>query len=314
VTHGSRDVEVSLVNTNNRELLLRCLETIPAACEELEWHATVVDNASEDGSADLVRARFPWASLVRNERRLGFGANHNQVIIPTVRDGSARYVLILNEDTELEPRAVRALVCFCDEDPAVGAVGPVISGPDGAIEQTLLRFPTPGRQLLRALRLVRSDATDSGESAWLNAACVLVRSEALRAVGPLDERFFIFFEDTDLGLRLQRAGWSAAVCPAARIIHHGHQTVTRPSRGGAMELQFLRSRYLYFERHHGKPAAMLVAGLIRGEFAVRAVKASLAAVIRRDRAARTKAVALLRLARYNPDVPLPHELEAHAKQ
>jgi hypothetical protein len=310
VTHDSRDVEISLVNTNNRELLRRCLETVPAACEGLDWHATVVDNASEDGSADLVRERFPWASLVRNERRLGFGANHNQVIIPTVRDGSARYVLILNEDTELQPRAVRALVRFCDEDPAVGAVGPVMSGPDGAIEQTLLRFPTPGRQLLRALRLVRSDATDSGESAWLNAACVLVRSEALRAVGPLDERFFIFFEDTDLGLRLQRAGWSAAVCPAARIVHHGHQTVTRPSGAGVMELQFLRSRYLYFERHHGKPAALFVAWLIRGEFAIRAAKASLRAAIGRQRAARAKASVLMKLARYDPQTPLPHELPA----
>jgi N-acetylglucosaminyl-diphospho-decaprenol L-rhamnosyltransferase len=313
VTHGSRDVEVSLVNTNNRELLRRCLETIPAACEGLEWHATVVDNASTDGSADLVQESFPWARLLRNERRLGFGANHNQVIVPAIRDGSARYILILNEDTELEARATTELARFCDQHPRVGAVGPVISRPDGEVEQTLLRFPTPGRQLLRTLRLGQSDATRSAP-AWLNAACVLVRTEALRAVGPLDERFFIFFEDTDLGLRLQQAGWSAAVSPAARIIHHGHQTVTRPSRGGAMELQFLRSRYLYFERHHGKPAAMLVAGLIRGEFAVRAVKASLAAVIRRDRAARTKAVALLRLARYNPDVPLPHELEAHAKQ
>jgi N-acetylglucosaminyl-diphospho-decaprenol L-rhamnosyltransferase len=310
MTHDSLDVEISLVNTNNRELLLRCLETIPAACEGLDWHATVVDNASEDGSADLVRERFPWAALVRNERRLGFGANHNQVIVPTVRNRSARYVLILNEDTELAPRTTSELVRFCDEHPSVGAVGPTIFGPDGAVEPTLLKFPTPGRQVLRALRLVRSDAPRSGDAAWLNAACVLVRSEAMSAVGPLDERFFIFFEDTDLGLRLQRAGWITAVCPAARIVHQGHQTVTRPSRAGAMELQFLRSRYLYFERHHGKLAALLVAWLIRVEFALRAVKASIGAVIRRDGAARAKASVLLKLARYDPGMPLPHELPA----
>ena len=136
------DVAVSLVNTDNRELLERCLRSIPLACSGLSWRATVVDNASGDGSAEMVAELFTWAELLRNDRRLGFSANHNQVIEPALDAETARYVLILNEDTELDPHAVTTLVEVADSRPRLGAVGPTIYGSDGRTQPSYDRFPT----------------------------------------------------------------------------------------------------------------------------------------------------------------------------
>jgi N-acetylglucosaminyl-diphospho-decaprenol L-rhamnosyltransferase len=306
------DVEISLVNTSNRELLRGCLDSLPDACEEIQWAVTVVDNASEDGSADMVSEEFPWARLCRNERRLGFSANHNQAIQPVLRNGSARYVLLLNEDTVLRSGSVRELVAFADSQPSIGAVGPIIRSLSGEIEPSFLPFPTLRNQIGGAF-WPRGWAGPAPPGEWLNGACVLVRLEALREVGPLDERFFIFFEDTDLGKRLASVNWRSAVCEPAEIVHRGHATVAAPNRGSAMERQMLRSRYLYFRKHHGLAQATLVAVAIRIALLVRAFKAFSVSLVSRDRDERDTAAFLLDLAQYNPGAALPHEVQARAR-
>ena len=306
------DVEVSLVNTNNRELLRGCLRSLPGACEELAWRANVVDNASSDGSAEMVAREFPWARLVRNTARRGFSANHNQVIDRILRERSARYVLIANEDTLLEHGSVRALVRFCDERPRVGAAGPVIRGPRGRVQASFFEFPTVRAQFWSSLRPSTSPRI-AREAGWLNGSCVLVRTDALREIGLLDERFFIFFEDTDLGVRLAEAGWRSAICESASILHLGHQTVSQPVLGGVMERQMLRSRYLYFRKHRGRAASVLVAALVRVALLVRAGKAIATAAIGDDREERTAAALLWNLTRYNPRTALPHETAARGR-
>jgi N-acetylglucosaminyl-diphospho-decaprenol L-rhamnosyltransferase len=305
------DVEISLVNTSNRELLRSCMRSIPAACEGLSWHATVVDNASTDGSAEMAASEAPWARVVRNETRLGFSANHNQVIVDTLERGLARYVLILNEDTVLEAGSVAELVRFCDAEAHCGAAGPVIVDRHGLVEQSLFPFPTIVDQVRASLvpgRLNRPPPP----AGWLNGSCVLVRAEALREIGPLDERFFIFFEDTDLGFRLAVAGWTSLICERARIVHLGHKTVSQRPLGDSMERQMLRSRYLYFRKHEGPARALAVAGLVRVALAARATKALAAGFIGKDRGERDLASYLWRLARYDPRGPLPHESSAEA--
>lgn len=297
------DVWVSLVNTNNRDLLVRCLRTLPDACSGLSWAVTVVDNASDDGSAEAVESEFPDANVVRNRRRLGFSANHNLVIRPILQDRTARYVLILNEDTELDPNSVMMLVKLCDADPSVGAAGPGITGIDGTIQPTLAPYPSVLREFRATLRPSHAP-TSAG---WLNGSCVLARTAALEEIGLLDERFFIFFEDTDLGARLTRAGWRSLLVPSAHILHHGHVTVSRPSFGSAMERQMLRSRYLYFLKHHRPFEASAVSALVRLGLLARAMKAALSAVADKDPMERHQARLLLGLARYNPRTPLAHE-------
>ena len=299
------DVHVSLVNTNNRELLRACLETLPDACAGLDWRVTVFDNASDDGSADMVVREFPWASVHRSTTRRGFSQNHNVVLREAVGGNGARYVLILNEDTELEPRSVRELVAFADARPALGAVGPIISEVGGGLQPSLLPYPSFANQLLP--RLVAAEAGD--RPGWLNGSCVLVRADALRRVGLLDERFFIFYEDTDLGARLATAGYESAVCPSARILHHGHSTVSRPAMSSSMEKQMLRSRYLYFAKHRGHSLALTVSALGRLVLGVRAAKALATASVRRDANERRRAALLLNLGLYDPARALPHEFD-----
>lgn len=300
------DVEISLVNTNNRALLRACLRSLPEACAGLGWHVTVVDNESRDGSAEMVGEEFPAARLVRNSSRRGFGANHNQVLGPALESG-ARYVLILNEDTELDPGCVRELVAFADEHRQAGAVGPAIRGADGRRQRSYLPFPTVLGQAWSCLRPGRWPQRPPG-AGWLNGSCVLLRIEALKQVGTLDERFFIFFEDTDLGERLRQAGWESTVCEPATMVHHGHMTVALASAGSVWEWQMLRSQYLYFCKHRGRPVGLLLSGLVRGALLIRAGKALLVSRLRRDPAERETANLLIDLLKYDPRRRLPHEI------
>ena len=298
------DVEISLVSTDNRELLEACLRSLPAACEGLDWHVTVVDNASSDGTAEMVQRDFPAARLMRNDSRLGFSVNHNKVIGPVVAEGSARYVVVLNEDTELEPGSVAALVAYADAHPRTGVVGPAIFGTEGERQPSYFRFPGVLGQIGWALRPGRALPQHRGEG-WLNGSCLLVRVSALEEIGLLDDRFFIFFEDTDLGYRMRAAGWSSDVVEEARILHHGHMTVSQPALGSAMERQMLRSRYLYFEKHHGRARAWLVATGVRAAFWLRAGKAW---VEREQTVDGRPSHALLRdAAQYSPRSTLEHE-------
>jgi N-acetylglucosaminyl-diphospho-decaprenol L-rhamnosyltransferase len=300
------DVGVSLVNTNNRDLLRACLASLPEAAGALTWHATVVDNASDDGSPEVVRLEFPWARLIENPQRVGFSANHNQVIGDVVSQDSARYVLVLNEDTELEPGSLEELVSFADREDRVGAAGPRLVESDGKQQASLFPFPTLSGEFWWALRPGRSlhEATGDG---WLNGSCLLVRTDALRQVGTLDVRFFIFFEDTDLGLRLHRAGWRSAICESSTVVHHGHRAVSQSSDSTQMERQMLRSRYLYFHKHHGRYRSALLALLVRVALAIRATKASAGAILHRDPSERRLAKLLWDLVRYDPQKVLEHE-------
>jgi len=300
---GPVDVDISLVSTDNRDLLEACLRSLPAACEGLAWRACVVDNASSDGTSEAVARDFPWARVLRNEHRLGFSANHNQVIGPLLEAGAARYVVVLNEDTELDPGSVAALVAYADDRPRIGVVGPEIYGADGERQPSFFRFPHVCGQIWSTLRPGRNPRGPSSNG-WLNGSCLLVRVSALQEIGALDERFFIFFEDTDLGYRMHLAGWESTVAPGVRILHHGHMTVSQPALGSAMERQMLRSRYLYFEKHHGRRQARLVANGVRLALFMRAVKAR----VRRETSDGNRAHVLLAgAARYSPTNPLPHE-------
>lgn len=301
------DVHISIITMGNRDLLVRCLETLAPACEGLSWATTVIDNLSCDGSVARVRDQFEWVRLICNTRPLGFSANHNIVLREAMATELARYVLILNDDTELAAGAVRELVAFADAHPRVGAVGPVVCGTDGVVVPSLLAFPTVARESYRALCMA-TDTCARGESGWLNGSCVLLRTTALHEVGLLDERFFLFFEDSDLGLRLWKRGWGSAVAPSASMLHHGHQTVGRPDPGNPMNRQMIRSRYLFFLKHHGWPRAVALLWLVRAAYALRAAKALATAVMRGDEVERTHGVMLSILARSDPRRPLPHEV------
>ena len=302
------DLVISVICTNNRSALESCLRALPEAARGLRWTTTVVDNASTDGTSELVREAFPWATLIRNDVRMGFSANHNKTLVPAVEEHAARYVLFLNDDTILDPSSLTAMVAEMDERHDIGALGPAIRGTDGKPQVSLIGFPSPSHLVISTLLPGRRVAPlQSGHHGWLNGSCVMVRPEAFRDIGPLDERFFIFFEDTDLGRRLLDAGWHSAISRDAGMIHLEHSTVSMPALNSIMARQMLRSQWLYVRKHNGRVRAAIVAGLVRVSLLLRAAKAFAVGTVGSRDEERAAAGHMVALASYSPADPLAHE-------
>ncbi len=221
----------------------------------------------------------------------------------------ARYVLVLNDDTELDPRAVTTLVDYADRNRNVAAVSPWIRDADGHPEPSRLAWPSLWQQVGRAAfpRLRPGPEPTHG---WLNGSCVLLRTSALQQVGLFDEAFFLFFEDTDLCLRLSDAGWGLEACADASIVHLGHQTILSSELRPEIEEQLLRSRYLFFRKHHGPTVARAVTLLVRCALLMRASKMLAEAAAGRRPTGFSRARTLWELTRSRPTRPSKLELEA----
>jgi hypothetical protein len=262
------DLSVSLVNTNSRELLLACLASLRGTDAEI----VVLDNASEDGSADAVRERFPDVRLIAQQFRAGFGANHNAVIRATTR----RYVYVLNEDTTSDDWGFERLVSFLDAHPRVAALGPRLVYPDGSVQDSAWRFPTPFVSALGLVTLGKAGVKQSrGEAPrsvdWVTGAALLLRREALDEVGLFDEGFFLYSEEVDLQLRLRRSGWGIRFFPDVTVVHHESQFSAGVPERRINEMW--RSRHRYWHKHHSRPAARTAALLTGAQYAARAALA-----------------------------------------
>lgn len=304
------DVDVSIVSLGATRTLAACVRSLVDACAGISWRLTVVDNSPAGQDLDEVLRLAPAASTIRSSGRRGFAANHNLALRGVVAAGSARHVLVLNDDTVLDRDSVSRLVGLLDRDDAIGAAGPAIRSPTGEVEPTLLAWPSPTSEALRTVlpRLRRRSAAEG----WLNGACILLRTAALRQVGLFDEAFFLFFEDTDLGRRLADAGWRMALCPDAEIVHVGHRTILAPGLRRDIEEQLLRSRYLYFRKHHGRRAAIVASELVRLALLARSAKMLAEGAVRADRAALAFSGLLAALCLSRPASPSRLELQARS--
>jgi GT2 family glycosyltransferase len=268
------DLSVSIVNTNSRELLLACLESLAGTAAEV----VVLDNASEDGSAEAVRERFPDVRLIAQSHRAGFGANHNTVIRAT----TGRYVYVLNEDTTAGDWGFEALTTYLDAHPRVAALGPRLVYPDGRLQDSAWRFPTPLVSMLGLVSLGRLGVTQSRGDApravdWVMGAAVVLRREALDEVGLFDEGFFLYSEEVDLQTRLRRAGWEVHYFPLVSVVHHESQfSADIPER---RINEMWRSRHRYWQKHHSGAGARIAALATGAQYAARA---ALSPVARRD--------------------------------
>ncbi|MGA2008932.1 MAG: glycosyltransferase family 2 protein [Solirubrobacteraceae bacterium] len=210
------DVAVSIVNTSNCALLMRCLETLlddPGRRCSVELH--VLDNASVDESVDAVRRRLPQVHVIAQPHRAGFGANHNVVVAAV----ESRYVYILNEDTETPPGTLDALVGYLDAHPRCAIVGPRIVGPDGRRQGSAWRLMSLRVQLLWALTLGRRGAVvstgDQPKAVGAVSACAMLVDRAVfEQIGGFDERYFIFSEEADIARRLAPLGYEIHYLPS----------------------------------------------------------------------------------------------------
>ena len=270
------DVAVIVVNWNVRDLLHRCLTSVFAtAPSALALHVIVVDNASSDGSVEMVRREFPQVWLIANACNRGFTAGNNQALraLGFGEEGSQlpRYVLLLNPDAELVGDALETMVAFMDAHLDVGVVGPQLRFPDGRIQSSRRRFPTLATAFLEstvlqqwwpdnpvARRYYVLDRPDDivQDVDWVVGACMLVRREAILDVGLLDEGFFMYSEELDWCRRIRDRGWRVVYLPTAQVIHHEGQSSAQvvPAR----HIHFQRSKVRYFRKHHGPWAAGLL--------------------------------------------------------
>lgn len=251
-------VAVVIVSYNCREALGQCLRGLPLA------KVVVADNASGDGTREMVRREFASVTLIANESNRGFSAGCNQGI----RQTTEPFVLLLNPDTLITREAIEQLLHAMDAT-HVGACGPRILNVDGSVQLTCRRFPTLWRMLLAefGMRAFYYVAAPAGDVDQLMGSCLLLRRAALEQIGLLDERFFVYFEEVDLCRRLKSAGWSVRFVPDAVITHVGGQS-SQHDRSQSLQFRY-RSLFEYYRKHYPRwqlvvlKLAVLVAALGR---------------------------------------------------
>jgi N-acetylglucosaminyl-diphospho-decaprenol L-rhamnosyltransferase len=264
------DLAIVIVSYNTIDLLRACLQSLPAACPGLTFDTYVVDNNSSDGSPEMVEAEFPEVSLIVSKKNLGFAGGNNLIL----ENVEARQVLLLNPDTEAEPGSLRLLVDFMDSHPEVGACGPMLLNSDGSLQRNGAKFPTPIREFLGvtglrrlamkryelSLGYGREDFNTTCEVDQVSGACLMVRGEVLKQVGPLDTRFFMFYEEIELCHRIKRAGWKVYYVAEARVVHHWMGSVKQVSR--QMTAQLFRSQLLYYQKTSDPLTVLSIRGVM----------------------------------------------------
>jgi len=223
------EIAIIIVNWNTKDLLRACLESIYKYPPHVDFEVIVVDNASTDGSPEMVKAEFPQVVLIQNEENVGFAKANNQAI----RQSESNFVLLLNSDTEVLKGSIDELYGLMQETPKIGIAGPLIRNSGNQIEESCGNIQTPIAILATKLsrispalasftRRLASHRTPKGLECvgWVTGACMLIRRTMLNDIGLFDESFFMYFEDSDLCYRASRAGWHVMVDESIEIFHH----------------------------------------------------------------------------------------------
>lgn len=231
------DISVIIVSYNTAELTLACLESVLAS-QRLSLEVFVVDNASRDGSAEIIRQRFPSVKVIANDSNRGFGAANNQAL----RECCGRHVVFLNPDTTVEPESFIRMIKFMDAHPDVGLAGPRVFNPDGS-RQDSVSYRYPGH---------RYGAADigalPGEIACVLGACQIASAALLKEIGGFDEDFFLYGEDQDICLRIRKRGFKIGLIDEAVIMHHGGQS-ERNTLPAEVVRKKIRGEYLFYRKH-----------------------------------------------------------------
>ena len=225
------DISIVIVSWNTQDMLRSCLRSLPEGDSDPRIETIVIDNASEDGSADMVAAEFPGVKLIRNSDNKGFGTATNQGL----RIASGRYSLLLNSDTLCHGDVLERSLSYMDEHQGVGMMGCKVLNEDGSTQMTGSRFPTFLNLTLQTLGLNRLkhprwlqryqmldwDRCDEREVEVISGCYLMVRKEVLQTVGLLDESFFLYGEETDWCRRCAEEGWQLKFAPVGNITHYG---------------------------------------------------------------------------------------------
>jgi hypothetical protein len=270
------DVELSycVVNTSQRELLVRGLDAIAAERAELPFatEVLVLDNGSRDGSLQAAQEHATVDETIALSERRGKGLNDSELL----RRARGRYALLLNEDSELQPGATLALWQALEERPDAACAAAKLLRPDGREQPSAWRFPTPltalaGALLLHRFYTVQSEGSQTREVDWCQSAALLVRRDAAAQVDYLDADFFVYSDEVDFARRLRDAGWRSVYVPSAVAVHH--EQLSTDDAGERRIVEMARNRDLYMRKHHSAASAAVMRWLTAWPYALRALAA-----------------------------------------
>jgi GT2 family glycosyltransferase len=283
---------VVVVNHNTREHLQGCLATV------LPGTLTyVVDNASADGSAEMVRAEFPNVVLLADGTNPGYGAGANKGIRAT----RTEYVLVLNSDTRLRPGTLDVLAHYLDRNPRVGLAGTRLLNPDGSEQASCYPFPgtlqwllenDPVGSLLGHIPVLRrklyrfTPPQRPGAVPWVVGAVLAIRLEAFNQVGGFDEAVFLYFEETDLCARLQAGGWEVHIVPDAEVVHFGAASTSQVR--GRMAVEYFKSTLWFYRRYYSGPRLAFWILLMRIKMGFLLLRDGMAATLATDASRRVR--------------------------
>lgn len=258
---GLKDLLIVIVNWNTVDLLEKCLASLEVAMDGLSAQIVVVDNASTDGSAEMVKSDFSWVDLIGNQENLGYARANNQALARYAEN--ARYSLLLNPDTEVPPGTLQAMIEFMEKRPKAGIAGCKLVRPDGGLDWACRRGRlTPSMLFYKALYLDRMfpssrrfgaynltylDENRTCEVGTVVGAFMMIRKDCLAAAGLLDESYFMYGEDIDLCYRAESAGWKVFYAPVGTIVHHKGKAAAK--RSYAMIRHWYSSMWKLYRKH-----------------------------------------------------------------
>ncbi len=267
------DLSVLIISFNTRDLTRECLASVLAETAGVTAEVIVVDNASSDGSAEMITREFPGVTLLCSDLNLGFGNANNLAL----RHATGRYYLLLNSDAFCAPGTLKAAIRHMDANPRCGLGGGKLVGRDGGWQPSARAFHSllidaavltglaakyPKSRIWGRLDRTWADPQTAAEVDWVPGAFAIVRPAALQEIGTFDPAFFLYYEEVDLCFRLKQAGWQIWYWPDLRITHIGGEssrklkTLAFSSPSSQVVLWRMRSTFLYYRKHHGGKALL----------------------------------------------------------
>src|ERR1700733_647526 len=268
------DISILIVSFNTCSILRDCLKSIPRPSGDITLEVVVIDNGSRDDSLAMVRSEFPWVKTIQSEINLGFGGANNRAY----HEATGHYIVLLNSDAFLEPDSLLISFQKMEANPTVGLAGAQLVGRDGTLQPSARMFPTLLREFLTMSGLAhrfahskffgQNDRTWAGpdteaEVDWVPGAYSIIRRDVLEKVGFFDPAFFLYCEEVDLCLRIQKAGYKIMYWPSIKVVHIGGEssrqvkTLEVSRSGSQLILWRMRSTLLFFRKHKGYSTAAI---------------------------------------------------------
>ena len=257
------DLSIIIVSWNVQDMLADCLRSIDQYHGTLEIETIVIDSASSDGSAEMVKTNFPDVTLHPQTENVGFVRGNNIGL----KVAAGRYLMLLNPDTQVHAHALQKLVALLDEQSEVGIVGPHTLNPDGTHQSTRRRFPSIMTGLFESTWLQKlapldsfyvRDLPDAGtfDVDWVQGSALMMRREVYEKIGGLDESYVMYFEELDWCKRAKKAGWRVLYVGDAYITHHGGGSADQVQT--QKHVHFQQSKLRYFRKFYGVPVSLLI--------------------------------------------------------